>query len=111
MTDRPVVPERPYQAMAIALEPLRAAVAEPTPSITAVQGALEALQQAIAQLPAASGLEQSLQVEIHKQWRLLQADFAFLRAARQPATLAQRQATMLQRLDQLASYCDSGDRL
>ncbi|TAD78358.1 MAG: hypothetical protein EA001_07600 [Oscillatoriales cyanobacterium] len=111
MTDRPVVPDRPYQAMAIALAPLRVAIAEPAPSIATVQAALDTLQQTISQLPPASGLEQSLQVEIHKQWRLLQADFAFLRAARQPATLAQRQTTMLQRLDQLTSYCESGDRL
>lgn len=48
---------------------------------------------------------QSIQLEINKQLRLLSMDLLFLRTARQPATVQQRQAQMGDRLTLLKSYC------
>jgi hypothetical protein len=47
---------------------------------------------------------QALNVEINKQLKLLRMDCLFLQTAKQPATIAQRQAQMLKRLDLLKAY-------
>ncbi|XGV88480.2 MAG: heterocyst frequency control protein PatD [Limnothrix sp. BL-A-16] len=69
------------------------------------------LRMAVTGLAEGSGLEQSLQVEIYKQLRLLETDWAFLRMARQPATFAQRRSTMQERLKLLQGYCAHGQTL
>jgi hypothetical protein len=49
----------------------------------------------------------SYQVEIDKQLRLLAMDVSFLQAARQPATLSQRQQQIDDRLTTLQRYCEA----
>lgn len=56
--------------------------------------------------PAHATQIQSIQIEINKQLRLLAADVPFLQAARQAATVQQRQAQMHDRLKLLLQYCD-----
>ncbi|MDX2097274.1 MAG: heterocyst frequency control protein PatD [Leptolyngbyaceae cyanobacterium bins.59] len=51
--------------------------------------------------------EQSYQVEISKQLRLLAVDLTFLQAARQAGTVQQRQQQMIDRLERLISYCEA----
>lgn len=48
---------------------------------------------------------QSLQTEIHRTLRLLQTDFLFLNAARQSATVRERQRSCLQQIERLIGYC------
>ncbi len=51
------------------------------------------------------------QIEINKQMRLLGVDISFLQAARQAHTAQQRQAQILQRLQQILAYCDNVQRV
>lgn len=50
---------------------------------------------------------QSYQVELDKQLRLLGIDVTFLQAARQAATVEQRQTQMGDRVKTLIRYCDA----
>jgi hypothetical protein len=50
---------------------------------------------------------EAIQTEISKQLRLIQTDLVFLKAARQPATVEQRQQQMQTRLEQLLNYCSA----
>ncbi|MBD2580022.1 heterocyst frequency control protein PatD [Oscillatoria sp. FACHB-1406] len=50
---------------------------------------------------------QSLQTEIHRTLRLLQADLLFLKAARKSDTVLERQRTCLQHVKQLIGYCSA----
>ena len=97
-----------YAALDVALETMRSMLEAVDDSIGNIQTALVAVRQAVAQLPEVTGLEQSLQVEIHKQLRLLEMDGAFLRTARQATTVAQRRSAMLDRVVLLRSYCVTG---
>lgn len=56
--------------------------------------------------PSIQQIVQSYQVEMHKQLRLLQTDIQFLQAARQPETIARRQAQVRDRLLTLIRYCE-----
>jgi hypothetical protein len=47
---------------------------------------------------------QAFNVEINKQLKLLRTDCLFLQTAKQSATIAQRQAQMLKRLDLVRAY-------
>ncbi|HEY9689523.1 MAG TPA: heterocyst frequency control protein PatD [Coleofasciculaceae cyanobacterium] len=98
----------PYAALGLALETMRSTLDGDGDSDAAIQTDLEAVRQAVAQLPEGVGLEQSLQVEIHKQLRLLEMDRAFLRTARQAVTVAQRRSAMRDRIGVLLGYCTAG---
>ncbi|MGI0487372.1 heterocyst frequency control protein PatD [Pantanalinema rosaneae CENA516] len=66
------------------------------------------LPQSIADLdPQFAQRLQAIQVEIDKQLRLLGMDVMFLQAARQTATVAQRQQQIRDRLNLLSRYCDA----
>ena len=99
----------PYAALGLALETVRSALQADDAAVAGeVQPALEVVRQAVTQLPDGVGLEQSLQVEIHKQLRLLEMDWAFLRTARQAVTLNQRRSAMHDRVGILLGYCTTG---
>ncbi len=57
--------------------------------------------------PATQHWLQSYQVEFDKQLRLLNLDAMLLQAARQPATIEQRQRQVSDRLSTLQQYCDA----
>lgn len=66
------------------------------------------LSVSLDELSAADAYQvHSYQVEINKQLRLLNIDLTFLKAARSPATVAQRQQQLSDRLNILVSYCDA----
>ena len=50
---------------------------------------------------------QSLQTEIYRSHRLLNTDFIFLASARQPSTLKQRQASLVNNLEKILGYCQT----
>lgn len=52
-------------------------------------------------------LLRSIQVEMHKQMRLITTDLMFFRAAKQAHTLAQKQRDIRDRLTNLQGYCDA----
>lgn len=105
----PIAPEAaPYGVLALALETVRSTLGADDTAAGEVKPALETVRQAVTQLPEGVGLEQSLQVEIHKQLRLLEMDWAFLRTARQVATVNQRRSAMLDRVGVLMGYCTTG---
>lgn len=52
-------------------------------------------------------LLRSIQVEMHKQMRLLTTDLMFFRTAKQANTLAQKQRDIRDRLTNLQGYCDA----
>lgn len=55
--------------------------------------------------PDRSYLWRSLQTETHKTLRLLQTDIIFLQSSRQAATIQQRKANCLAKIDRLMGYC------
>jgi hypothetical protein len=62
-------------------------------------------QQINAAAPTETHLQiQSIQTEINKQLRLLETDLIFLKAARQPDTMQQRQQQIQTRVTLLLSY-------
>lgn len=76
---------------------------------TALISTLSQLQQffqsQILAVEAVTHREQSLQVEMNKQLRLLAIDVTFLQAAKQGATRQQRQQQIQERLTLLIQYC------
>ncbi len=48
---------------------------------------------------------QSVQTEIHRALRLLEADILFLRSSRQASTSQQRLASLSDRLEKIIGYC------
>lgn len=86
---------------------------EQTTLQTAIQQLQQGFQTQILSLdshelpPALEHQVQSYQVEMDKQLRLLRMDGLFLQAARQPATVGQRQQQVSDRLNTLIRYCDA----
>ncbi|MBD2554397.1 heterocyst frequency control protein PatD [Limnothrix sp. FACHB-708] len=100
-----------YEKLRLTLECFELRLQAATQPPADLNEALADLRMAVTGLAEGSGLEQSLQVEIYKQLRLLETDWAFLRMARQPATFAQRRSTMQERLKLLQNYCAHGQTL
>lgn len=106
-----------YQEFQQALQQLRTIAAQSHPDPTALQSQFLELQQFfqrqmigldLAELPPAMQAKvHSYQVEANKQLRILGMDVMFLQAARQPATMQQRQAQMIDRIDTLLRYCEA----
>ncbi|HEY9907566.1 MAG TPA: heterocyst frequency control protein PatD [Thermosynechococcaceae cyanobacterium] len=104
-----------YETFREALGQLRNAIAEPAPDLSSLKSQANQVQtmfhQQILPLrldelePSIAHHVQSYQVEINKQLRLLSTDLNFLQAARQPATLKQRQQQVDDRLATLLRYC------
>jgi hypothetical protein len=103
--------DRGYEKLRLALECFELRLQAATQPPADLNEVLADLRMAVTGLAEGSGLEQSLQVEIYKQLRLLETDWAFLRMARQPATFAQRRSTMQERLKLLQGYCAHGQTL
>ncbi len=109
--------QKRYQEFFQTLQQLQDQVAVPEPDQSTLQGDLTAAQQQFQQDILSLGLEgvpethlarvQSYQTEINKQLRLLGMDILFLQAARQSATVQQRQAQMSDRIRLLIQYCEA----
>ena len=117
----PIAHQTRYQAFQQSLEQTRSQLAN---SAADSLVNLSTLKSAVAQLqsffqaeilsldsddlePAIAHHVQSYQVEMHKQLRLLNTDMSFLQAARQPATVRQRQRQVGDRLETLIRYCEA----
>jgi predicted metalloenzyme YecM len=111
-SDRP-----PYQEFKQVLEQLQVKVSQSSVDQSALKTALAQLQQLFQNQILSSGASssdqpdnqrvQSYQVEINKQLRLLSMDLSFLQAARQAATVQQRQDQIRDRLTLLTTYCNA----
>jgi hypothetical protein len=110
MTYRPF-----YQGLKLALEDLKATLAEDGLNIGELKLAVAELQDhfqseiwplGINSLDPSLGHQlQAVNVEIDKQLRLLTMDVMFLQASRQSTTIEQRQGQIRDRLTTLIRYC------
>lgn len=104
----------PYQTLHQQVQALQAQLSQAAPpalaqAIRALQSVFreQVLPQSLDDLPSdVAQRAQSIQVEMNKQLQLLGVDGTFLQAARQPATMAQRQQQVRDRLDRLTRYCE-----
>lgn len=109
--------QQAYEHFAQQLEHLQPQVTRSQPHVPDIQAGFLAVQQefqqqivpltatAPADLPAgALSRLTACNTEINKHLRLLAMDISFLRAARQPQTVQQRQAQIRDRLQRLATY-------
>lgn len=103
-----------YQDFLDSLRQFQDAVNSPQVEANTVQSQFRALQERfqtqIMSLtsegvdPSFVSRWQSLQTELHRAFRLLQTDVLFLQAARNPATLQRRYATIRDHLQALIGY-------
>lgn len=113
----PLLHQSGYQALQQQLEGLQATIADSPGEIVSLKSTVSAVQALfqteILSLPIAdldpqlAQRLQSIHVEIDKQLRLLGMDVMFLQAARQTATVTQRQQQIRDRLNLLLRYCDA----
>lgn len=113
----PLSHQSEYQALQQQVEKLQTMLTTSPIAVAALKSAISELQTlfqtnilsiSIAELdPQLAQRIQSYQVEIDKQLRLLGMDVMFLQAARQMATVEQRQQQIRDRLNLLLRYCDA----
>lgn len=106
-----------YQSLQKRVEALQTTIAHPSIEVATLKSTVSELQAvfqteilpiSIADLdPQLAQRVQSFQVEMDKQLRLLGIDVMFLQAARQTATVEQRQQQIRDRLNLLSRYCDA----
>lgn len=108
---------QPYQILHSTLTHLREQINLKNPELAKIQEGLQKAQAHFQQHILILDLGelkstdlskvQSIQTEINKQLRLLGTDILFLQAARQPATVHQRQTQLSDRLSVLIQYCEA----
>jgi hypothetical protein len=116
-TALPLLHQQRYESFQQLLEHVNQTIAVPTESAVVLKLRVAELQQFFRdqllslQLdelsPALQHWVQSYQVEFDKQLRLLSIDAMSLQAARQPATIVQRQRQVRDRLSTLRQYCEA----
>ncbi|NJP08674.1 MAG: heterocyst frequency control protein PatD [Leptolyngbyaceae cyanobacterium RU_5_1] len=113
----PLLHQPPYREFRHALEVLRETVSQGSLNPATLKSTVTDLQQVfqtqllssnLAELdPTVAQQVQSFQVELDKQLRLLSMDALFWQAAKQSATVQQRQQQVSDRLNILIRYCNA----
>lgn len=111
----PFIYQQHYQSLKQTFEQLQQDLATATVNLDAAIARFLAVQTLCQQQgheldpdlldPELQGRVRSCQTEINKEFRLLKTDLAFLQAARQAQTQAQRGHQIRDRLQRLIDYC------